>query len=71
MSENSVGSSGFFLQVEGIYIDFDETYNPVVKFPTIWIMLALVISKGWRIHEIDVDNAFLNGDLKEEVYMTQ
>lgn len=34
-------------------------------------MLSLVVSLNWKIHQIDVNNAFLNGDFQEKVYMTQ
>lgn len=43
----------------------------MIKFPTIRIILSLAISKGWPLRQLDVDNAFLNGDLKEIVFMTQ
>lgn len=52
-------------------VDFSETFSPVIKATTIRVVPALAISFGWRIHQVDVDNAFLNEDLQEEVFMTQ
>ncbi|GKA76032.1 ribonuclease H-like domain-containing protein [Tanacetum coccineum] len=52
-------------------VDFDETFSPVVKPATIRTVLSLVVSHQWPIHQLDVKNAFLNGDLSETVYMHQ
>ncbi|GMI72814.1 hypothetical protein HRI_000950700 [Hibiscus trionum] len=51
--------------------DFSETFSPVVKAVTVRVILNLALSNGWVLRQIDVDNAFLNGDLVEEVYMDQ
>ncbi|GKE15118.1 ribonuclease H-like domain-containing protein [Tanacetum coccineum] len=52
-------------------IDCDETFNLVVKPTTIRIVLSLALTRHWPIHQLDVKNAFLNGDLSETVYMHQ
>nr|GEY30129.1 ribonuclease H-like domain-containing protein [Tanacetum cinerariifolium] len=54
-----------------IGVDFDETFSPVIKPGTIRTVLSLFVSHQWPIHQLDVKNAFLNGNLSETVYMHQ
>ncbi|GJX20844.1 ribonuclease H-like domain-containing protein [Tanacetum coccineum] len=48
-------------------VDCDDTFSLVVKPAIIRIVLSLALSRNWPIHQLDVKNAFLNGDLSETV----
>lgn len=52
-------------------IDFNETFNLVVKMITIRLVVALAISFAWSLRQLDVSNAFLHGYMDEIVYMDQ
>jgi hypothetical protein len=58
-----------FSQVEGI--DYNETFSPIAKMKSIHLVLALVTSHKWEVHQMDVKSTFLHGDLQEEIYMEQ
>ena len=58
-----------FKQTHGI--DYDETFSPVVMLKSIRILLAIATYYDYEIWKMDVKTAFLNGNLLEDVYMTQ
>ena len=57
-----------FTQTYGL--DYTETFSPVAKLNSIRIIISLVANLDWPLHQLDVKNAFLHGDLTETVYMT-
>jgi hypothetical protein len=57
-----------FSQKEGI--DYEETFAHVARLEAIRILLAFSVAKGFKLHQMDVKSAFLNGVLDEEVYVT-
>jgi hypothetical protein len=58
-----------FSQVEGL--DFEKTFAHVARLEAIRILLAFAASKGFKLYQIDVKSAFLNGVIQEEVYVRQ
>jgi len=57
-----------FSQKKGV--DYEETFFPIEKWATIRTLFALAAQNNWKIHQMDVKTAFLNGDLKENVFMS-
>jgi hypothetical protein len=58
-----------YSQVEGL--DFGETFAPVARFEAIRILLAFAAFKEFKLYQMDVKSAFLNGVIQEEVYVRQ
>ena len=59
--------SNVFSQVQGV--DYTETFAPVSKMDSIMLVLAIVASKCWEVHHMDVKSAFLHGEIQEDIYM--
>nr|GEV41427.1 putative reverse transcriptase domain-containing protein [Tanacetum cinerariifolium] len=58
-----------YAQEEGI--DFEESLAPIARLETVWIFIAYAAHKSFPIYQMDMKTAFLNGPLKEEVYVAQ
>jgi hypothetical protein len=58
-----------FSQVEGM--DYEQVFSPVVRFETVRLILAMAALEGWVLTGLDVKNAYLYGELEEEIYMEQ
>ena len=52
-------------------VNYDEVFAPVARMETIRLVIAIAASQSWEIHHLDVKTAFLHGDLREEVFVTQ
>ena len=49
--------------------DYNETFAPIAKMVSVRCLLAIAVAKGWDLHQMDIHNAFLHGDLEEDVHM--
>jgi hypothetical protein len=58
-----------FTQQYGVH--YEKTFNPVIKLGTICVVLGIATSKDWPIHQLEVKNAFLHGNLSKHVYAQQ
>lgn len=56
-----------YTQQEGV--GYMEAFSPVAKMSTIRVVLALVVVNNWYLHQMDVNNALLYGDLSEKIYI--
>ena len=56
-----------FIQTYGI--NYQETFAPIAKINSTRILLSLAVNFNWLLHQLDIKNAFLNGNLEEEVFM--
>jgi hypothetical protein len=58
-----------YIQEQGV--DFDDVFAPMARMESIRMLLAVATQEKWHVHHMDVKSAFLNGDLNEEVYVSQ
>ena len=59
----------WYSKVHGL--EYNETLAPIARMDSIRLVLAIVGSKRWEVHHMDVKSSFLHGDLEEEIYMRQ
>ncbi|CAL9005708.1 unnamed protein product [Prunus brigantina] len=67
--QNKTDEKGQIMQIEGL--DFDETFAPVVRLESVRLLLSIACHLRFKLHQMDVKSAFLNGVLQEEVYVGQ
>ena len=50
-------------------LDYGDTFSPVAKMAFVCLFLSMVVAYCWPLYQLDIKNAFLHGDLEEEIYM--
>jgi hypothetical protein len=74
-ADNSINKHKVRLVVKGYAqifgVDYSDTFAPVARLDTIRLLLAISTQKGWKVFQLDVKSAFLNGVLQEEIYVEQ
>ena len=58
-----------YTQIFGL--DYGDTFSPVAKMASVRLFIVMAALQRWLLYQLDVKNAFLNGDLEEEIYMEQ
>ena len=58
-----------YTQIFGL--DYGDTFSPVANMASVRLFITMAAPKQWPLYQLDVKNAFLNGDLQEEIYMEQ
>ena len=58
-----------YTQIYGL--DYGDTFFPVAKITSVRLFLAIVVIRHWLLYQLDIKNAFLHGELEEEIYMEQ
>ena len=56
-----------FTQTYGV--DYDETFSPVARLNSIRVLLSIAVNQSWELRQVNVKNAFLYGDLAEQVHI--
>ena len=52
-------------------MDYSDTFSPVAKMTRVRLFISLVATYNWDLHQLDIKNVFLHGNLQEEAYMEQ